>query len=118
MNADLGELQVETPATRAAWHDTWPTSYGPLPLPDDRPPLLGPYSERHERSRAAFERLADVTSLRYGDGGGAPAGDLPECSSMPACSSRPPEDPHPLRIEPVTHPPNRPHHHPIRQRPH
>ena len=32
---DLGELQVETAATRAAWHDQWTTgAYGPLPLPE------------------------------------------------------------------------------------
>ena len=64
MIAGVDELQLETPATRAAWNEQWPTSFGPLPIPDDRPPVLGPYSERHERSRAAFERLADMSSLR------------------------------------------------------
>lgn len=62
---DLGELQVETAATRAAWHDEWTTgAYGPLPLPPDLPPVHGPLSARHERSRAAFERLADASSIR------------------------------------------------------
>ena len=60
----MDELEVETPATRAAWNEQWATNYGPLPLPDDLPPVHGPLSARHERSRAAFERLAAVSSLR------------------------------------------------------
>lgn len=50
-------FRAETPETRAHWAEQWPTDYGPLPLPDDRPPVLGPRSARFERSRAAFERL-------------------------------------------------------------